>query len=105
MVTGGGTVNESATVTMTCEASGFPAPRIIWLKRNGAELTDLTFFIPISITNSIPTAWDSCELLSSSSLTINSVTVEDNGVYVCEVENGLSPTQMNSTTISVIGEL
>ena len=105
MVTGGGTVNESATVTMTCEATGFPAPRIIWLKRNGAELTDLTFFILISITNSVPTAWDSCELLSSSSLTINSVTVEDNGVYVCEVENGLSPTRMNSTTISVIGEL
>ena len=105
MVTGGGTVNESATVTMTCEATGFPAPRIIWLKRNGAELTDLTFFNAISITNSVPTAWDSCELLSSSSLTINSVTAKDNGVYVCEVENGLSSTQMNSTTISVIGEL
>ena len=106
MVTGGGTVNESATVTMTCETSGFPAPSIIWLKRNGAELTNLNIFIQIhsskiSITNSVPTALETCKLFSRRSLTINSVTAEDNGVYVCEVENG----QMNSTTISVIGEL
>ena len=109
IITGGGTVNESATVTITCEASGFPAPRIIWLKRNGTELTNLNFFIQtpslrISITNSVPTEWESCELLSSSNLTIDSVTVEDNGMYVCEVENGLQPHQMNSTNISVIGK-
>ena len=110
MITGGGTVNESATVTITCEATGLPAPRIIWLKRNGTELTNLNLFIQIpgsriSITNSVPTAWEICELLSSSSLTIDSVTVEDNGIYVCEVENGLPANQMNSTNISVIGEL
>ena len=54
---------------------------------------------------SIPTVWNSCELLSSSSLTIDSVTAEDNGMYVCEVENGLPRSRMNSTTVSVIGEL
>ena len=109
MITGGGTVNESAAVTITCEATGFPAPRIIWLKRNGTELTNLNLFIQIpgsriSITNSIPTKWESCELLSSSNLTIDSVTVEDSGMYICEVENGLPSNQMNSTNISVIGK-
>ena len=109
MITEGGTVNESATVTITCEATGFPAPRIIWLKRNGTEFTNLNLFIQIpgsriSITNSVPTAWEICILLSSSNLTIDSVTVEDNGMYVCEVENGLPPNQMNSTNISVIGK-
>ena len=102
-------MNESATVTMTCEATGFPAPRIIWLKRNGTEFTDLTFFIQINssrilITNLVPTIRNSCELFSSSTLTIESVTVKDDGVYVCEVENGLPPIQMNSINISVIGK-
>ena len=91
---------------MTCEATGFPAPRIIWLKRNGTELTNLNIFIQIhsskiSITNLVQTASEGCELFLNSSLTIDSVTADDNGVYICEVENG----QMNSTTISVIGEL
>ena len=107
MITEGGTVNESATVTITCEATGLPAPRIIWLKKNGTELTNLNFFIQtpsLRISNSIPTEWESCELLSSSNLTIDSVTVEDSGMYVCEVENGLPPNQMNSTNISVIGK-
>ena len=109
LITEGGTVNESATVTITCEATGFPAPRIIWLKKNGTELTNLNLFIQIPssrifIKNSVPTEWESCELLSSSNLTIDSVTVEDNGMYVCEVENGLQSHQMNSTNISVIGK-
>ena len=112
MVTGGRTVNESATVTITCEATGFPAPRIIWLKRNDTELINLNFSIQIhnskiTVTNSVSATWgaNTCVLLSSSSLTIDSVIVEDNGVYVCEVENGLPLTQMNSTSISVIGKV
>ena len=110
LITGGGTISESASVTITCESTGLPAPRIIWLKKNGTELRDLNLFTSfrhsrITIETSIPTVWDSCELHSSSSLTIDNVTAEDNGIYVCEVENGLPPNQMNSTNISVIGKL
>ena len=110
LITGGGTISESASVTITCESTGLPAPRIIWLKKNGTELRDLSLFTSIrrsriTIETSAPTVWDSCEVLSSSSLTIDSVTAEDNGMYVCEVENGLPPNQMNSTNISVIGKL
>ena len=107
MITGGGAISESASVTITCESTGLPAPEILWLKKSGRDQSLFTGIqrSRITITTSIPTVWNSCELLSSSSLTIDSVTAEDNGIYVCEVENGLLSNQMNSTTISVIGKL
>ena len=59
------TVNESSPIDLTCEASGYPLPTIIW-RKDGSVLES-----------------------SNNTLHISSSTRDDSGVYVCVAANGV----------------
>jgi len=63
------TVMQNANVILQCQATGDPAPVIMWRKREGQ----------------IPA--ERSRLLSDHSLRIENVQVSDDGIYVCQMEN------------------
>ena len=74
---------EGETATFTCEASGFPAPNIVWLH-------NLSYIIQTSrrviTTDSAVLSNDSVVILMNSTLLVNSLSLWDGGEYMCRVD-------------------
>lgn len=69
-----------SSAIINCEAKGFPHPQIQWLKGQGKTSSD---YQPLQNLNS------RLVLLSNGSVWINSVTVFDEGHYLCRATNGI----------------
>ena len=77
------TVNETAAVTLHCQAVGYPAPSITWsLTRNGLSsiLTDVVSVVANSTGGS---------QLVKTHLTLSSAQPQDQGVYTCHASNSI----------------
>ena len=86
-------VRESNTVTITCEAIGYPPPTIVWSRSNGA-LSDR-----VSVNNSVsaPTGNGNVTRVSVN-LTITNISREDRGDYICFTNNSIGS---DSTAVTV----
>ncbi len=80
-------VTAGIEVTLTCSASGFPAPIITWFKNNetllNSSLVSLTMY-------SIPESMISTSLITTTSeLVLSDPRINDTGEYYCQSTNDL----------------
>lgn len=75
-------VDEYSSASFSCYSTGIPAPNIKWL-RNETEISDGIETSPSSLSSS------TLLYQYNETLTIDNVTVSDNGSYLCEVENSV----------------
>ena len=87
-------IDEGMNITITCEATGYPPPTVVWSKSNGA----LSNRVSASDGVSIPTGNRNVRRVSVN-LTIMSTSREDTGVYICSANNyiGSDSTNVNVT--------
>lgn len=69
---------EGSSVSFTCNASGIPSPNIIWTRQNGASVDEI-------VADSVKYQLTSSS--GSSQLTIEDVSVDDQGYYLCNASN------------------
>ncbi|KAG8194566.1 hypothetical protein JTE90_013309 [Oedothorax gibbosus] len=81
----------SRSVSLHCQADGFPQPQIRWEKASDASARD---YRPIS------TSYHH-QIFENGSLTIQDVTQEDAGYYLCQATNGIGPGLSSVVTLSV----
>ena len=86
-------IDEGRNITITCEATGYPLPTIVWSRSNGA----LSDRVLVSDGVSTPTGNGNVTRVSVN-LTIMSISREDTGVYVCSANNFIGS---DSTSVSV----
>nr|CAH7751257.1 unnamed protein product [Callosobruchus chinensis] len=75
-------VPEGGSAKLICRARGFPKPRIVWRREDGAQII-------------VRTAPDKVERLNSVEgevLTLMKVTRSEMGAYLCIAANGVPPT-------------
>nr|CAI5857621.1 unnamed protein product [Callosobruchus analis] len=75
-------VPEGGSAKLICRARGFPKPRIVWRREDGAQII-------------VRTAPDKVERLNSVEgevLTLTKVTRSEMGAYLCIAANGVPPT-------------
>ncbi|VEN56650.1 unnamed protein product, partial [Callosobruchus maculatus] len=75
-------VPEGGSAKLICRARGFPKPRIVWRREDGAQII-------------VRTAPDKVERLNSIEgevLTLTKVTRSEMGAYLCIAANGVPPT-------------
>ena len=91
------------TVTIECNVTANPPANPTWIMRTIEGIQTLLTSSPrISITHQLTNAPNGPT--SRSTLTISNVEASDNGVYICEANNGLSsPSVSANFTICVIG--
>jgi neuronal growth regulator 1 len=68
---------------LTCEADGFPSPKIIWKKQDGTLLPN------------------GDESYTNGKMVVSKVKREDRGIYVCTAENGVGANQDRVITFQV----
>ena len=92
------------TVTIECNATANPPANLTWIMRTIEGIQTLLTSSPrISITHQLTNAPNGPT--SRSTLTISNVEAVDNGVYICEANNGLSsPSVSANFPICVIGK-
>ncbi|XP_065884496.1 uncharacterized protein [Dysidea avara] len=73
---------EEDTITITCEALGYPPPTIVWSKTNGA----LNEPVPMSGSVSVPTGNGNVTSVSAN-FTMTNANREDTGSYKCTASN------------------
>ncbi|GFR06377.1 hemicentin-1 [Trichonephila clavata] len=78
-------------VTLQCKGSGTPKPSITWLKAQG-ENADFT---PISNSNNP-------SILLNGSLYFDSIDKKDEGLYKCNISNGIGTSLLKSVIVRVI---
>ena len=76
------------TATMSCSATGDPRPQLRWL-RNAAAINTEDPRVSVG---------------PNSELTIQAVTLQDAGEYVCEAFNGVTETQRKIVSLTVEGK-
>ena len=77
-------VREGNTITITCEASGYPS-LAVWSRTNGT----LSDRVSISSNNNILLEYGTNERRVSVNLTITNASREDTGVYMCSANNSV----------------
>ncbi|GFR19710.1 down syndrome cell adhesion molecule-like protein 1 homolog [Trichonephila clavata] len=82
------------SVSLHCQADGIPQPQIRWEKASDASARD---YRPIS------TSYHH-QIFENGSLTIQDVTDEDAGYYLCQAVNGIGPGLSSVVTLSVNGK-
>ena len=77
-------------LTLTCTSSGSSPDTFIWMK-DGVPITHSTSITAVNYTNTIA--------IFNTNYTINSVSIKDNGTYMCIVSN---PIGRDNETINVL---
>ena len=77
-------VREGNTITITCEALGYPPPTIVWSRTNGT----LSDRVSVSDSVSVPIGYGNVTRVSVN-LTITNSSREDTGVYMCSANNSV----------------
>ena len=77
-------VREGNTVTITCEALGYPPPTVVWSRANGT----LSDRVSVSDSVSVPIGYGSVTRVGVN-LTITNASREDTGVYMCSANNSV----------------
>ena len=77
-------------LTLTCTLSGSPPDSFIWMK-DGVPITHSTSVTAVNYTNTTA--------IFSANYTINSVSIKDNGTYMCIASN---PIGSDNETINVL---
>ena len=82
-------VNETIIIerngtTITCEASGYPPPTIVWSRLDG----NLSDRVLVSDNVSVPTGYGNVTRVSVN-LTITNASREDTGEYMCSANNSI----------------
>ena len=83
-------IQEGNTTTITCEASGYPPPTVIWNRINGI----LSDRVSVSDSVSVPTGYGNVTRVSVN-LTITNGSREDTGVYTCSTNNSIGSDSSN----------
>ena len=83
-------VREGNTITITCEALGYPPPTIIWSASN----EDVNDRLSVSDGVSVPTGYGNVTRVSVN-LTITNASREDTGVYMCSANNSIGSDERN----------
>ena len=78
------TVREGDSVTLTCEAIGYPPPTVVWSRPNGV----LSNRVLVSDSISVPTGNGNVTSVSVY-LTVASILIEDGGDYKCFASNNI----------------
>ncbi len=86
---------------LTCSVQGFPAPAVTWYRRREGEI-DLLLY-PDNRT-SISSEYSSIDAVTTSVLSISGALSSDQGDYVCEANNSLSPIRFSNLTVEIPGE-
>ena len=93
---------ELETLVLYCNATGYPTPRVSWVKRTGIEIKVLNGLRVTSTTSeNVPPANSSALALVTSTLSLTNVTTEDSGVYVCEANSGDSAGLFGMSSVDV----
>ena len=87
-----GVLMERNTTTITCEAFGYPPPRIFWSNIIGA----FSERVLVSNSISVPTGYGNVTRVSVN-LTIANASREDTGVYTCFANNSVGNDVINSS--------
>ena len=77
-------ISEGDTTTLTCEATGYPPPTVVWSTSN----EDYSDRVLASDSVSVPTGYGNVTRVSLN-LTITSASREDTGVYMCSANNSV----------------
>ena len=86
-------------VTLTCIASGQPAPEVVWIKDSGGSQTEYSVSgdgVEISTVQSTT--------MSTSTFTISSTGPSDTANYSCKAGNILGNTTSQAAEVTVFGE-
>ena len=83
-------VIEGNTMTITCEAFGYPPPTVVWNRING----NLSDRVSVSDSVSVPTGYGNVTRVSVN-LTITNAFREDTGVYICSANNSIGSDNSN----------
>ncbi|KAG8174643.1 hypothetical protein JTE90_019624 [Oedothorax gibbosus] len=81
-------------VVLNCEGSGTPKPTVIWYRSQGENME----FYAIS---NLP----QLSILSNGSVFLNSIEKEDEGMYKCNVSNGIGSSLVKTIVVRVIGTI
>ena len=92
-------VNRESSVTLTCTATGVPAPSIMWYK----QLSNGTLQL-ISGTGAYFISTVTSNVNRTSQLTITNVAVSDSGKYLCRAYNLGKNATSDTAYLTIIGE-
>ena len=84
-------VIEGNTTTITCDAFGYPPPKVVWNRRNGS----LSDRVSVSDSISFPTGHGNVTRVNVN-LTITNASREDTGVYTCSANNSIGSDSKNA---------
>ena len=76
------TVREGNSVTLSCEAIGYPPPTVVWSRPNGV----LSSRVSVSDSVSVPTGNGNVTSVSVN-LTVTNILIADGGDYMCFANN------------------
>ena len=83
-------ISEGDTTTLTCEATGYPPPTVVWSTSN----EDYSDRVLASDSVSVPTGYGNVTRVSVN-LTITNASREDTGVYMCSANNSIGDDERN----------
>ena len=83
-------VIEGNRTTITCEALGYPPPKVEWNRIDG----NLSDRVSVSDSVSVPTGYGNVTRVSVN-LTITNAYREDTGVYTCSANNSIGSDKRN----------
>ena len=87
-------VGEGNTTTVTCKATGFPPPTIVWSRTNGA----ISHRVSVSDAVRVPTGYGNITTVSIN-LTVANASREDTGVYICSANNSIGSDSRNLSIV------
>ncbi|XP_022243949.1 Down syndrome cell adhesion molecule-like protein Dscam2 isoform X2 [Limulus polyphemus] len=79
------------SVTLHCQAEGYPQPQIVWERKAGSKVNGYQH---------ISTSYHH-QVFENGSLTIEGVTEQDAGLYLCQATNGIGPELSTVVNLSV----
>ncbi|PRD27650.1 UNVERIFIED_CONTAM: Down syndrome cell adhesion molecule-like protein [Trichonephila clavipes] len=80
------------SLQLNCKGNGKPQPSVTWTRSNGESLD----FMPVSSSNQ-------AIIFPNGSLSIQSIAKEDEGLYRCNISNGIGNSLIKTIMIKVIG--
>ncbi|XP_022252792.1 Down syndrome cell adhesion molecule-like protein Dscam2 [Limulus polyphemus] len=79
------------SVTLHCQAEGYPQPRVVWERKTASMVSGYQH---------ISTSYH-YQIFENGSLTIEGVTEQDAGFYLCQATNGIGPEMSTVVNVSV----